>query len=296
MILQQDVMTNFVFTGSTIFPNNFTVILYNTSEKELKKYLTFSNYQIGWGDGTTSTIGPYTSTPYTHTYPSGGTYTITMSGMSPWGFNTIQKTLTLPFSSTTINNPNGTAYFTPLGGNWSGTALNYNYIYSGDSDCDATLDGFNTFLGNSDLIISGYSKSGLNDLEVYGSLNDPNFYLGKYKIGWQVTGSSNVVGTFWGPNPNGYTAYTINGVDYYDYPDGTTLFIVSGVSEVDYACSAITKNEALLNVIDEPAIQTNIFVERGKNSGIETMIRLGEVDNLGDLDNYGYGFFKVTKL
>ena len=296
MILQQDVMTNFVFTGSTIFPNNFTVILYNTSENELKKYLTFSNYQIGWGDGTTSTIGPYTSTPYTHTYPSGGSYTITMSGMSPWGYNTIQKTLTLPFSSTTINNPNGTAYFTPLGGNWSGTALNYNYIYSGDSDCDATLEGFNTFLGNSDLIISGYSKSGLNDLEVYGSLNDPNFYLGKYKIGWQVTGSSNVVGTFWGPNPNGYTAYTINGVDYYDYPDGTTLFIVSGVSEVDYACSAITKNEALLNVIDEPAIQTNIFVERGKNSGIETMIRLGEVDNLGDLDNYGYVFFKVTKL
>jgi hypothetical protein len=68
------------------------------------------------------------------------------------------------------------------------------------------------------------------------------------------------------------------------------------VSEVDYVCSAITKNEALLNVIDEPAIQTNVFVERGKNSGIETMIRLGEVDNLGDLDNYGYGFFKVTKL
>jgi hypothetical protein len=296
MILQQDVMTNFVFTGSTIFPNNFTVILYNTSEIELKKYLSFSNYQIGWGDGTTSTVGPYTSTPYTHTYSSAGEYTITMSGMSPWGYNTIKKTITIPFSSVTINNPNGTAYFTPLGGSWSGSALNYNFIYSGDSDCETTIDGFNTFLGNSDLIISGYSKSGLNDLEVYGSINDPNFYLGKYKIGLQVTGSSNVVGTFWGSNPNGYTAYTINGVDYYDYPDGTTLFIVSGVSEVDYTCSAITKNEALLNVIDEPAIQTNVFVERGKNSGIETMIRLGEVDNLGDLDNYGYGFFKVTKL
>jgi hypothetical protein len=61
-------------------------------------------------------------------------------------------------------------------------------------------------------------------------------------------------------------------------------------------CSAITKNEALLNVIDEPVIQTNVFVERGKNSGIETLVRLGEVDNLGDLDNYGYGFFKVTKF
>ena len=119
--------------------------------------------------------------------------------------------------------------------------------------------------------------------------------MGKYKIGVQITGSSNVVGTFWGPHPDGYTGYTIEGVNYYDYPDGTTLFVVSGVSQIEMVCSAITKNEVLLNVIDEPQIQTNVFVERGKNSGLETMIRLGEVDNLGDLDNYGYGFFKVTK-
>jgi hypothetical protein len=149
-------------------------------------------------------------------------------------------------------------------------------------------------LGNEPLIITGYSKSGLSDLEVYGKRT--SLYDGKYDIGTQVTGSSGTIGTFWGPNPNGYTAYTINGVDYYDYPDGTTLFIVSGVSQIDMVCSAITKNEALLNVIDEPVIQTNVFVERGKNSGIETLVRLGEVDNLGDLDNYGYGFFKVTKF
>jgi hypothetical protein len=294
MILQQDVMTNFVFSGSPYFPFNFTVNLYNTSEIELKKYLSFSNYQIDWGDGTVTPVGPYTSTPYSHTYPpSPAEYTITMSGMSPWGYNTIKKTITIPFSSVTINNPNGTAFFTPLGGSWSGSALNYNYIYSGDSDCDTSLDGFNNFLGNEPLIITGYSKSGLSDLEVYGKRT--SLYDGKYDIGTQVTGSSGTIGTFWGPNPNGYTAYTINGVDYYDYPDGTTLFIVSGVSQIDMVCSAITKNEALLNVIDEPVIQTNVFVERGKNSGIETLVRLGEVDNLGDLDNYGYGFFKVTK-
>ena len=216
--------------------------------------------------------------------------------MSPWGYNTIQKNVTIPFSSVTINNPNGTAYFTPLGGSWSGTAFDYNYIYSGDSSCDESINGFDNFLSGDSLIITGFTKSGLNDLETYASKGDPNFYLGKYKIGLPVTGTSNVIGTFWGAHPDGYTAYTINGVDYYDYSDGTTLFVVSGVSQIDMTCSAITKNEALLNVIDEPSIQTNVFVERGKNSGLETLIRLGEVDNLGDLDNYGYGFFKVTKL
>jgi len=58
-------------------------------------------------------------------------------------------------------------------------------------------------------------------------------------------------------------------------------------------CSAITKNEVLLNVIDEAEIQTNVFIERGKNSALERIQRLGEVDNVGDLEKYGYKFFNV---
>jgi hypothetical protein len=38
---------------------------------------------------------------------------------------------------------------------------------------------------------------------------------------------------------------------------------------------------------------TNLYIERGKNSAYERIQRLGEVDNVGDLINYGYGFFKV---
>jgi 5'-3' exonuclease len=44
-----------------------------------------------------------------------------------------------------------------------------------------------------------------------------------------------------------------------------------------------------------PKIMTNVFVERGKNSAYERVQRLGEVDNLGDLLTYGYGFFNVEK-
>ena len=59
--------------------------------------------------------------------------------------------------------------------------------------------------------------------------------------------------------------------------------------------SAITKNEGLLNVIDQPEVQTDVFVERGKQSVNEYIARLGEVDNVGDLEKYGYKFFKVKK-
>ena len=38
----------------------------------------------------------------------------------------------------------------------------------------------------------------------------------------------------------------------------------------------------------------NVFIERGKNSALERIQRLGEVDNVGDLEKYGYKFFNVT--
>ena len=58
-------------------------------------------------------------------------------------------------------------------------------------------------------------------------------------------------------------------------------------------CSAITKDEVLLNIVDEPIIQSDVSVERGKLSALETLQRLGEVDNVGDLTKYGYKFFNI---
>ena len=79
------------------------------------------------------------------------------------------------------------------------------------------------------------------------------------------------------------------------------MFIISGNLNIltksvnDLILSAITKNEGLLNVIDQPEVQTDVVVERGKQSVNEYIARLGEVDNVGDLEKYGYKFFKVKK-
>jgi hypothetical protein len=291
LIEQQDVMNNFLFSGTSTFPF-YTINLYNTSRNELKKYLSFSNYQISWGDGSIEPISPYTPLPYTHTYTSEGQYTISMSGFSPWGSNVIKKIVNIPTTGVTIDNPNGTAFFIPQGGSWSGTPISYDYIFSGDASCDATINGFNNFLSG-DLIITGFTKSVLSDIQAYGPKNSPFMFAGKYKLGLPVTGSSGSLGIFYGPSPDGYTAYTVNNIDYYDYEDGTTIFVVSGVSSVDYTCSAITKNEALLNVVFEPQVQSDVYIERGKNSGLERILRMGEIDNLGDLEKYGYRFFNI---
>jgi hypothetical protein len=284
LILQKDILTNFIFSGDPTNPSK-TLYLYNTSDNEFKKYLEFSNYQIDWGDNTPlTTISPYTSTPYIHTYSTPGEFTVSMSGLSPWSYNIVQKTVYVPFTGVTVDNLNGTAYFIPLGGSWSGTPLSYDYIFSGDSSCD--VYDTNPYL-DGNVIITGYTKSSLNDLRQYG--------LRKFKVGEQVTGSTGVVGIYKGISPDGLSSgYTINGIDYYDYEDGTTLFVVSGITPIDVVCSAITKEEYLINVVDSPDIQSAVFIERGKVSVLEKIMRLGEVDNIGDLTKYGYGFFKVT--
>ena len=56
----------------------------------------------------------------------------------------------------------------------------------------------------------------------------------------------------------------------------------------------LVKDELLLGIISQAEVQSNVFIERGKNSAYERVQRIGEVDNLGDLINYGYRFFNVT--
>jgi hypothetical protein len=93
-----------------------------------------------------------------------------------------------------------------------------------------------------------------------------------------------------------YTAYTIQDIDYYDYSDGTTIYFTqsSGLTADWMVQEPIVKDELLLGIISQPEVQSNVFIERGKNSALERVQRIGEVDNLGDLIKYGYRFFNVT--
>lgn len=289
-ILQKDFFTNFIFSGSST--NQFEVFLTNTSEKNKFKFLNFSNYVLDWGDGTTQVLNNISSFVYSHVYPpTQNSYTITMSGISPWNINIVQKTIYLPFTTPTISNPNGTAYFIPLGGSWSGTPLMYDYIFSGDSICDTELQASYNFT-DVPFLITGTTYSRINDLRVYGPKS--GLLRGGFRPHIEVVGSSGVIGKVSGETPE-YISYIISGITYLDFNDGTTIFFVesSGITSDSIVCSALTKEEVYLNVIDEAEVQSNIFIERGKLSPLETVIRLGEVDNYGDLEKYGYKFFNI---
>ena len=84
---------------------------------------------------------------------------------------------------------------------------------------------------------------------------------------------------------------------YFDYPNGKTTYIIesSGITSDMITAEPITKEEVLFGVVSSPEIQSQIFIDRGKNSAFEGIQRLGEVDNIGDLVSYGYGFFKIKE-
>jgi hypothetical protein len=285
-VLQKDVVANFLFSSTTTNPYVYNI--YNTSS-EFQKFLELSAYRVDWGDGSPKqTITTYAPNSISHIYPTANRqYNITLEQTNPWGITQVTKTITTPYTEVDPPNPNGTAYFMPAGGNWINTPVSYDYIFSGDAINEVSAQTSINYI-TVPFTVSGITSSRITELAMYGSP--------KYQIGVPVIQN----GQIWGAITNTattYTAYTINSVDYYDYIDGTTIFFEqsSGFTENNLSQRPITKEEVLLKVIDQVQVQTNVFVERGKNSAYERIQRLGEVDNLGDLINYGYGFFNVEK-
>jgi hypothetical protein len=283
-VLQKDIVTNFLFSSTTDSPYVYNV--YNTSD-QFQKFLNLSSYKVDWGDGTPKEIiTGYAPNSIKHTYTTATReYTITLEQTNPWGITKVSKLIKTPFTNPTIYNPQGEAFFMPSSGNWVGTPVSYNYIFSGDAVNVVSAQTSNNYI-TIPFTVSGLTKSRVNELSQYGSP--------KFQVGVPVIANGQIWGAISNMNPT-FTAYTITGVDYYDYNDGTTIFFQqsSGLTENNLQASPITKDEVLLKVVDQAQVQTDVFVERGKSSAYERVMRIGEVDNLGDMINYGYGFFNV---
>jgi hypothetical protein len=284
-VLQKDVVTNFIFSSTTSNPYIWNI--YNTSE-QFQKFLELSSYKVDWGDGSPKqTITAFSPDSISHTYPEATTqYTITLEQTNPWGVTKVSKKINVPYSNVVPFNPTGQAFFAPSTGNWIGTPVSYDYIFSGDAVNEVSAQTSNNYV-TVPFTVSGNTKSRVNELALYGTP--------KFQVGVPVISNGQIWGAISDINPI-YTAYTITEVNYYDYNDGTTIFFQqsSGFTSNNLTSVPITKDEVLLKVIDQAQIQTNVFVERGKVSAYERVQRLGEVDNLGDMINYGYGFFNVV--
>ncbi len=66
-----------------------------------------------------------------------------------------------------------------------------------------------------------------------------------------------------------------------------------GWNESNISLSAITKEELYFGITRSPEIYSDIFIERGNISVLESHMRLSEVKTMDDLVFYGNGFYKI---
>jgi len=280
---QSEVTTNFLFSSTTAQP--YTWIIYNSSQKT-KTFLEFASYTIDWGDG--SPVQIFQSDTITHNYPLvTSAYTITMVQTTPFGVNTITKDIKVPYQNVVITNPKGRAFFTALGGAWANTPIYYDYIYPYDAD-NTVQQQVSSNVVSVPFVVSGNTTSRLSELALYGVV--------QYQVGVPVIIGGDILGVVNDINPV-YTAYTISGVDYYDYQGGQTIYFEnsSGITADSITAVPITKEPILMGIVDQPQITSDVYIERGKSSAYEQVRRLGEVSTLSDMINYGYGYFPIEK-
>ena len=121
-----------------------------------------------------------------------------------------------------------------------------------------------------------------------------------------------------------WTGYTIGNLTYQDFSDGTTQMtgttptfrqdltgytIQNGVettfeyvtgNTTDFATEYVinqmlTREEHFLGFVEQPRVYSDIFVNRGKQGVLENNLRLGEIDNMGELSIYGNKYFNIKK-
>jgi hypothetical protein len=283
-ISQKDVVTNFVFSATSADP--YTVYVYNTSDNK-SNFIKQTSFKIEWGDGFSENLNNFAPNYISHTFQNileQTEYNIKLTQTTPWGINEIFKKIKLPFTDVTIENPNGTVFFTSFNLNWADTPISYDYLFTGDSN-NFVEDQISSSYIDAPLIVSSYTQSRINELQSYGvqKFKQSVIFKGGEPYG-QITDIT-----------ENYTGYTIQQDRYIDFKDGTTIQFVEsyGLTKDWLVAEPITKEEVLINVAFQTEIQSNVFIERGKNSALERIERLNEVDNMGDLEKYGYKFFKL---
>jgi hypothetical protein len=138
-------------------------------------------------------------------------------------------------------------------------------------------------------------SSRLAELKKYGSTGHTQTLTGGTISGVTYTGYT-IDGLSYKDMANGYTQITGNTANYFttlpvgykvgDSPTYATEYVMNKV---------LTRNEHFLGFVEQPRVYSDVFVERGKQGVMEMNLRLGEIDNMGELTIYGNGFFNVKK-
>lgn len=96
-----------------------------------------------------------------------------------------------------------------------------------------------------------------------------------------------------------YSASTISAIllpEGIDLPTTTFRFISEGWNQTNTSLSAIMKEEFLLGIISRPEVENDVFIDRGVVPVLDYHLRLSEIKNLGQLQQYGNGYYNIDRI
>lgn len=139
-----------------------------------------------------------------------------------------------------------------------------------------------------------YKNQLINGVDRVKSMGEPNIYV------FDTTDDVNLG-----------TQNQINGLRYSDYSGLTREVVIEGVlteiplTTVDYigegwnqtntSLSASLKEEFLFGITSVFPTKSDLFIDRGATNVMDMHLRMSEIKNLSQLQNYGNGFFKLNK-
>lgn len=114
------------------------------------------------------------------------------------------------------------------------------------------------------------------------SITEYNYYI-------DATANNNVIQNVdYGFNA---TDYVVDGITRQSY----FTFITQGNNFTNSSVLPIIKDEYLIGVTDVLETKSDLFIDRGNISAYEAMLKLGDVNNIEQLSNYGNGFFNIIQ-
>ena len=96
-----------------------------------------------------------------------------------------------------------------------------------------------------------------------------------------------------------YSASTISPIllpEGIDLPTTTFRFISEGWNQTNTSLSALMKEEFLLGIISRPEVENDVFIDRGVVPVLDYHLRLSEIKNLGQLQQYGNGYYNIDRI
>ncbi len=266
-----DVLCNFVVQTNE---DNTTVKLRDSVNDDRYKFMKSLSYKVDWGDGNQN-IYQINGVLNTHQYNSNGSYEITLTIETPWGRNKQVKKVTVPSNNDITFDVNAT---TP-------ESLGYDYEML-------------SYVNTSGVITCDDGVSRLNELKRYGSNSlQSNITEVEGKSG--INGISQITDTVY--------VYFIDGIKYMDdLTTGITTISVYPSLFTDEQNEVFTHEllsmdtgpvvhqEVFHGITNEIEIQSDIFIERGKQAPFEFYYKMGEVSNMKELEQNGNKFFKIN--